>query len=416
MKFGLSGIRTLLAFLDHPEKQFSSIHIAGTNGKGSTASMISSIYTAAGYRTGLYTSPHLIKINERIRIDGQPISSRDIARLTSGMRAVVKKNKLTFFETMTAMAFKYFAESNVDIAIVETGLGGRFDATNAVHPLVSVITNIGLEHTKILGNSLQKIAQEKGGIIKKGVPCVTGADQRVVIEVLSRISKSQKSKLIQAGSQKKCIRHTSIADLSMDMVVCGKRYTDLNISLAGEHQADNAAVAVHAVTAASQRSNLRIDEDAIRDGLNNIQKYSGLRGRLSIVRKRPMILVDVAHNPDAVNTLCLSVKSIFNKKLHVVFGIMKDKDHLKIVSDLQSIAEVVFIVEAHTQRSRRAEELVKEFKKYDIQAKGYKSVARGVSSALKMNSNLPILITGSHFVVGEALAYIDKEKYLTINQ
>ncbi|RPI01254.1 MAG: bifunctional folylpolyglutamate synthase/dihydrofolate synthase, partial [Ignavibacteriae bacterium] len=184
MKFGLHGIRSLSAFLDHPEKSFPSIHIAGTNGKGSTASMIASIFTAAGYNTGLYTSPHLVRFNERIRINGKAISSRAVARLTHELQARVVKERGTFFETVTALAFQYFAESHVDIAIVETGLGGRLDATNILQPMVSVITTLGLEHTQILGDRLEKIAFEKGGIIKKKIPCITGVQSPRAVRVL----------------------------------------------------------------------------------------------------------------------------------------------------------------------------------------------------------------------------------------
>ena len=201
MKFGLQGIRTLLTSLDHPEKQFSSIHIAGTNGKGSTASMIAAIFTAAGYKTGLYTSPHLVSFNERIRINGKAISSQAVARLATAIHPEVKRNNCTFFEAVTAMAFKYFAESKVDIAVVETGLGGRLDATNILQPLVSVITTIGLEHTQILGASLEKIAFEKGGIIKKGVPCVTGVKSQKAVRVLSNIC-AKKEIAIDSSSSK----------------------------------------------------------------------------------------------------------------------------------------------------------------------------------------------------------------------
>ena len=222
MKFGLDGIRILLASFDHPEKQFPSIHIAGSNGKGSTASMIAAIFTAAGYKTGLYTSPHIVSFNERIRVNGKAISSQAVTKLLIAIRPEVEKNNCTFFEAVTAIAFKYFAESKVDIAIVETGLGGRLDATNTLKPLVSVITTIGLEHTQILGTSLEEIAFEKGGIIKKEIPCVIGVKSPRAIRVLSHICAIHNSRMVRVHTDKIHIRQSSLYGLSADFYLTGK--------------------------------------------------------------------------------------------------------------------------------------------------------------------------------------------------
>jgi dihydrofolate synthase/folylpolyglutamate synthase len=412
----LRGIHSLLNSLDHPEKRFASIHIAGTNGKGSTASMIAAIFTAAGYKTGLYTSPHLVKFNERIRINGKPISSKTVARLTSVFYPEVAKNKNTFFEAVTAMAFKHFAESEVDVAIIETGLGGRLDATNVLQPLVSVITTIGLEHTYILGNKIEEIAFEKGGIIKKGLPCVTGVASLKALRVLKKTCVQNKSQLIQVNPKQIHIRNSSLRGLSVDFVVAGKQLKRVKVSLAGVHQAMNALMAINTIEIAAQRTDFEINEKAIRDGLRNIQKYSGIQARLSIVRRNPLVLADVAHNPEAVRKLCDSIEQLNIGKIHILFGLMLDKNFTAIISALRKIARSAYIVEAHTQRSRSAAELAKEFRRFGVVVKEFGDVASGIKSALQQGDGVPILITGSHFVVGEALASFRREKYLTINQ
>jgi dihydrofolate synthase / folylpolyglutamate synthase len=416
MKFGLRGIQTLLASFDHPEQKFPSIHIAGTNGKGSTASMIASMFTAAGYKTGLYTSPHLVKFNERIRINGKPISSHATARLVSVIRKNVERNNCTFFEAVTAMAFLYFAESEVEIAIIETGLGGRLDATNVLHPLVSVITSIGMEHTQILGTKITKIAFEKGGIIKHGVPCLTGAQSHSAIQMLQKISHQKKSQFMQVHPQFVHIKHSSLSGSVADYRVAESLMKNVRISLAGEHQTMNACLALNAIAIAAKQGDFKISNNNMRKGLRNIQEYSGLQARLSIVRKNPIILADVAHNPDAIRTLVFAVQQFRLGKIHILFGIMQDKNYMQIIAELQRIAKDVLVVEAKTDRSRRSSELAGEFRRLGVRVSEFSDVKSGVTEALKKRDDIPILMTGSHFVVGEALAYLKREKYLTINQ
>jgi len=416
MKFGLQGIRVLLHSLDHPEKKFPSIHIAGTNGKGSTASMIAAIFTVAGYKTGLYTSPHLISFNERIRINGKPIPSRTVARLVSVLQPEVEKNACTFFEAVTAIAFKYFAESKVDIAIVETGLGGRLDATNVLRPLVSVITTIGLEHTQILGTRITDIAFEKGGIIKKGIPCVTGTKSQRALQILQDICNQKKSQLIRIQPGGIRVKHFSLQGIVPDFLVAGSKLKNVDVSLAGEHQAMNTSLALNTIEAVIRQSDFKISEQSIRKGLGNIQKYSGLQARLSIVQQNPLILADVAHNPEAIRALCKSLRQLRLGRVHIVFGLMQDKDYKQIVKMLQEIAKAVFVVEASTDRSRCAAELAQEFCRFEVPVKEFTDVKSGIAEAVRKHDGVSILITGSHFVVGEALAFLKKEKYLTINQ
>jgi dihydrofolate synthase / folylpolyglutamate synthase len=416
MKFGLHGIRALLISLGHPENQFSSIHIAGTNGKGSTASIIAAIFTAAGYKTGLYTSPHLVRLNERIRVNGKAISSRAVARLATALYPDVEKNHCTFFEAVTAIAFKYFAELKVDFAVIETGLGGRLDATNVVQPLVSVITTIGLEHTQILGTSLEEIAFEKGGIIKKYVPCVIGVKSPKAIRMLNTICAHKKARLVRVHPNKFLIKKSFLDGLVADYYWEGKIIRNAKISLAGKHQAMNALLAIHAVETATQQKKYIIGEKAIREGLAHIQEYSGVQARLSVIQKNPLVLADVAHNPEAMRVLCSSLEQLHLGKIHIVFGLMQDKNYLEVISAFRRIAKSVFVVRAHTNRSRSTAELAQEVRRVGLSAKEFRNVADGVLSALKKHDGEPILITGSHFVVGEAIAFLNKEKYLTINQ
>ncbi len=416
MKFGLNGIRALLRFLDHPEKQFPSIHIAGTNGKGSTASMIAAIFTSAGYKTGLFTSPHLVSFNERIRIDGKPIPSRKVTRLVSIILPEVEKNSSTFFEAVTAMAFMHFAESKVDIAIIETGLGGRLDATNVLRPLVSVITTIGLEHTDILGAKITDIAFEKGGIIKKGIPCVTGVKSESAFRLLRNICDQKKSQLIRVLPGNIKIKHFSLQGIISDYFVAGSTMKNVHVSLTGEHQAMNASVALNTIETAAKRTEFKISEHSIRKGLGNVRKYSGLQARLSIVRQNPLTLADVGHNPEAIRALCRSLRRLNLGKIHVVLGLMKDKDYKQIVKLLKVIAKTVFAVEARTDRSRRAADLGKELRRLKIDVEEFTDVISGFKEVRRKHDGIPVLITGSHFVVGEAVAFLKKEKYLTINQ
>ncbi len=416
MKFGLLGIRKLLKYLGNPENKFPSIHIAGTNGKGSTASMIASVFTAAGYKTGLYTSPHLIKFNERIRINGRPIASKEIKRLVNKIIPEVEKNRSTFFETVTAIAFKFFEESKVDIAVIETGLGGRLDATNVIKPLVSVITSIGLEHTQILGSSIEKISFEKGGIIKRGVPCVTGAQQDKAVRVLRNICEDRKSEFIHVKPIDMQIRKSDLNGMVIDATTVFGRLNELEVALAGNYQALNTLVALTAIEVVVRGGDFKIDEKDKRKGLKNIYKYTGLQARLSVVRKSPLIIVDVAHNPAAVCSLCSTLKRIYNKRFNILIGLMKDKDYKKIIAQLKPIANCIYAVTAKTERSRNSIDLYEESKKNRMKSKRYRSVAEGVSNLIKKTGQTPILITGSHFVVGEALAFLNREKYLTINQ
>jgi dihydrofolate synthase/folylpolyglutamate synthase len=417
MKFGLRGIRMLLQSLGNPHRRLKTIHIAGTNGKGSTAAMIAAILTSAGYTTGLYTSPHLIDLRERIRINGKPVPQKVVVQIVRRLRRHIQRNRNTFFEAVTAMAFKYFADRRVDIAVIETGLGGRLDATNVIRPEVSVITTIGLEHVEILGRTLRMIAREKAGIIKRGVPCVTGVESEPVLSVLRKAATARDSRLVIPVDVKTNVRQATLRGSVVDIRFDTMTLDNLGISLPGRFQFRNAMVAVAALNMLSRNGHWTISEKSIRKGLANVQRYTGLEARLSIVRRSPLILADVAHNPEAVRSLIGSLRDLGVERMDIVFGVMRDKNYRLMVRILQPVAGRLFLVQPATGRGRDILELAAETKKLGISYQTYASVREGLRAALEQRrKGVPILITGSNFVVGEALASLRGRNYLTINQ
>ena len=417
MKFGLRGIRKLLRSLGNPGREFVCIHIAGTNGKGSVAAMLAAILSAAGYRAGLYTSPHLIEFTERIRVNGTPISRKRVTELTRRLRPIINRNKNTFFEAATAMAFKHFALKQVDVAVIETGLGGRLDATNVVKPLLSAITTIGIEHAELLGNTIRSIAFEKAGIIKRNVPCVTGVESGAALAVIHQACNDRRSLLrttreVEVSAQKMTFSGSSVS------VRCGGIALDnVRLSLPGKFQLKNLSVAILAVDQLNRDGKLKVSERAIRYGLENVQKLTGLQARLSLVRSSPQVICDVAHNPDAARSLVKTLQSLGVKKIDLVFGAMRDKDYRSMLRALRPIARRLVLVKAQTDRSTSLDELQRAATRIGLRAESFERVSDGVMSALKNSKRKKrVLITGSNFVVGEALAFLQGKKYLTINQ
>ncbi|HEV8538093.1 MAG TPA: folylpolyglutamate synthase/dihydrofolate synthase family protein [Bacteroidota bacterium] len=445
IKVGLKNIRTLCGVLNHPEREFPSIHIAGTNGKGSTASMIASILSASGYRTGLYTSPHLLQFNERIRIDGKQISDEEIGEYTKFLTPAINKMKATFFEATTAIAFKHFADRNIDIAVIETGLGGRLDATNVVTPLLSIITNIGLDHTEYLGSTYAHVAREKGGIIKKGIPCLTATTEPSALKTLERIAKARDSQLFQAETAsdveilestlrglKVTIRPTARAGFRLRLNIPSRTprgisappqqsvphsmrdfgsastIRNLILPLPGSHQIPNLQLALLAIQHLKEHMGFnRISSSNIRKGLAKIRRFSGIRGRLDIIRLSPLVIADVAHNPAAVSTLVDVLSHLINRKCLVVFGVMKDKDYLDMARRLAHISRLTIAVQPATDRALASREIARIFRGDHAASTDGGSVAKGLATALRRaRDKEPILVTGSHFVVGEAMKHL----------
>ncbi len=365
IRLGLANILRLLNRLDNPQKGFPSFHIAGTNGKGSTAAMLAAILSSAGYRTGLYTSPHLWDVCERIQIDGRPIARKEFASLIASLVPVVEElsqfppHSPTYFESLTAAAFLYFCQKRVDYAVVEVGMGGRLDATNVVTPLVSVITPIGLEHRRYLGNTLAAIAREKAGIIKEGRPVVVGKQVRSAFQVINKVARERGCAVYSLG---KNITWTTEggtkSSFSFHIKVPGleRKIDGVRISLPGTFQVENAATACLALTAAG----LSVKEEVVRQALKEIS----WPGRLQVVSRKPLIIFDVSHNPPAIKTLLANLSFLYPKKeFKFLCGLLKDKDYRSILKLIGPFGKEFYFTRPDSHRSREPEELKSYFQK-----------------------------------------------------
>lgn len=404
IKFGLRNIAELLAAVGNPHTRFPSIHVGGTNGKGSTAAMVAAVCTAAGYTTALYTSPHLVRFTERIRINGEEISEKDVVRITRLLRETIEQTQSTFFEATTAIAFQYFAEKGVDIAVIEVGLGGRYDATNVIVPRLSIITSLALEHTDMLGTRIEQIAGEKGGIIKHGVPVLVGSVPPRAMTVLRRIAEQRKatmltdSRLVRLGVNDRSPRGT-VFDVKGSHPV-----RDVFCSLAGKFQENNIALALTAVQMVRRGGFRRINNRSLREGLAHVQDYSGLRGRFETLPTQPLVVMDVAHNPHAVQQLVESMLQFHMTRTVTVFGVMKDKDMRGIVSMLGRVSRLTIAVGPDTERAMEPAAIVRLYHASGLRCVNGGTVRNGVALAMdEARTHEPILITGSHYVVGEFL-------------
>jgi dihydrofolate synthase/folylpolyglutamate synthase len=377
VKLGLDNIQRLLATMGDPQTDLRFIHVAGTNGKGSVCAMIDSIYRAAGVKTGLFTSPHLVRFNERIQINGQPIDNSDVARGIRRIRSLIDEERHpTFFEITTALAFDYFRRQEVDLVVLETGLGGRLDATNLVRPLVSVLTSIDMDHQKWLGNTLGEIAAEKGGIIKRGVPVVSGPQFGEVRTVLEQIAAERSAPI-------------SYAETPIE---------GLFIGLAGSHQRVNAAIAVNAVRSAG----IKTDPLALKEGLANVY----WPGRFQRVNDRTTL--DGAHNPAAAKCVVETWRECGgSEKATIIFGGLFEKDLEGMISTLSTLAARFLIVPIRSQRAASTAE-IESFVPRHLSAIQCSSTAEALNLALGFDEQ--ILVTGSLFLVGEMLSILDSSQ------
>ena len=410
MKLGLYNIRVLLKSLGDPQNKFRSIHIAGTNGKGSTSSMIAAVLSAAGYKVGLYTSPHLVRFNERIRINGRMISDADLVRYTVLLRPKIDALRATFFEATTAIAFRYFADRKVDIGVIETGLGGRLDATNVLVPSVSVVTTIGKDHVEHLGHTIRQIAFEKGGIIKPGVPCVVGVRNPIALRELRSIAKRRHSQFIEVGRPKEVPLPRPTQTSSTPAIQTPKRsYRDLKLPLAGEFQLQNAAVAL-TVLEQLAASGISIQRGAIKKGFSNIHSLTGIRGRFETLRSRPRIILDVGHNVDGISATVATIKRLNFRKLSIVFGVMKDKDVRGMVRALSVLKPRAFAFRPLMERAMPPDKIVKLFHEMRCAARAFPDATSALGNALRsLRSDDVLLICGSHYVAGEVLRVMEGE-------
>lgn len=409
IKLGLKNISALLAYSGNPENSFRSVHVAGTNGKGSTASLIASALTASGYRTGLYTSPHIRDFTERIRIDGVPIARRVLASYIDFFSGEISNHRATFFEAATAIAFKYFADSHVDIAVIETGLGGRWDATNVLTPVASVITNIGIEHEEHLGKTHLSIALEKGGIIKESAPCFTATENPTALKKIKEIARSRKTEVVEIRkSSEVSVRERSIYGTIADIRTRLDHYRKLEISLAGEHQVENARLAILVLEYLKRHAGYdRISRENIYRGFRSVRKNSGLYGRLEVISESPLVIGDVAHNAEAARSLALAISRLYCGKLLLVFGVMKDKRLSEMIRYLKPITRFAVAVQPGGRRALDKRKVLDAFNQNGIRGVVAPSCSDGVRIAASESvKNEPILVTGSHFVLAEIVENI----------
>ena len=378
-KLDLSTISSVCNSLENPQKNFKSIHVAGTNGKGSTSHMLASIFTESGYKVGLYTSPHLSDFRERIRINGKMIPQPNVVSFVEKNLVYFQENKISFFEMTVAMAFDYFSNEKVDIAIIETGLGGRLDATNIIDPILSVITNIGLDHQVFLGESIREIAKEKAGIIKRGKPVVISEYQPLIHDIFFDRSKELESDLYLA-------KDSVLKDYSSD--------------LKGSFQKKNIQGVVKSISVLKE---YEISDNNIEKGLLNVVKNTGLRGRWEIINHNPKTIIDVGHNSEAFQLNIEEIKKTSFNKLRIVIGFVEGKDYKKILN-LFPKDTFFYLCQPKIKRALSVKEIFSYCENNGLKSKLFMSVKSAYENCKnESNENDLIFICGSNFVISELI-------------
>jgi dihydrofolate synthase / folylpolyglutamate synthase len=401
LKKDLTNIKQLCNYFEHPEKSLKCIHIAGTNGKGSVSHMLASVLTAHGYKTGLYVSPHYRDFRERIKIDGKLISKRYVSDFISEHKVFIEQLNPSFFEITVALAFKYFKDQEVDYAIIETGLGGRLDSTNIIEPILSVITNITWDHSDVLGDSLDKIAREKAGIIKKLVPVVIGRKQKETSEIFKEFAVSNKSNIYFA-EEIVTLDHEQNAEEEIDLIHVRGKFTFIP-DLKGPYQLENYRTAFAAIVILQKLNILPNDLDKVKDGFEHVKLYSSIIGRWELRSGEIDELYDSAHNEDGVRQLITWLSIQTYQKVHIVCGFVKDKDLQKVLEQFPPSAQYYF-AQAKIPRALDVQILCAEAANYNLTGKAYKTVS-GALKAARNNSEKGdlIIVTGSIFIVAEII-------------
>jgi dihydrofolate synthase/folylpolyglutamate synthase len=401
-KADLTNIQLLAGMLGNPERKFKSIHIAGTNGKGSTSHMLAAILQKAGYKTGLYTSPHLHDFRERIRINGQMIPEKQVTQFTERIQPVIDQIEPSFFEITVAMAFDWFATDSVDIAVIETGLGGRLDSTNIIIPEVSVITNISYDHMDLLGDSLGKIAFEKAGIIKTGVPVVIGEEQDESREVFLKIAE-EKGSPIHFASKNRFPGEWKIDGRFLYVQLTeahNNNKKNFLLDLTGLYQLKNIATVAEVVSILNSKGYL-ITDWAMQQGLKQVKSMTGLHGRWDILHEHPLVITDVAHNEEGMKVIAKQIENTSHEELHIIIGMVKDKSIENILRHLPVMARYYF-TRAQIPRALPEMELLTRAAGLGLKGRSFPDVKQALEAAvLNAGSKDLILICGSVFLVGE---------------
>ena len=405
MKPGLERMNLLLEYLDNPEQDLDIIHIAGTNGKGSTSALLTSIYKEAGYKVGTYNSPEIVKFNERMRINDEYISDERLAELVRQIKPVVEKvdsdvGHPTFFEVVTAVAILYFAQENVDLAILEVGMGGLLDATNVGQSLISVITNVSLDHTDYLGDTLSEITAEKGGIIKEGQAVITAATKREVKKKLAEIAVEKEADLINIYDYFLWEKKESTA-MVQNLEISGLRdnYQGLKLPLLGEYQVLNTVTAVAVVEILY--NSYPVSASFIEQGISEVN----WPGRMEVVAQNPTVILDGAHNKAGAHQLRLELEKLDYERLIIVLSILGDKDYQGIIDELMQVTDKVILTENQNPRAAKISELKKYVQNYEVEISEEQKLGVAAQSAVaEANQNDVVLIGGSLYTVGEVRA------------
>lgn len=407
-KADLDNTLALCKRLGNPETKFKSIHIAGTNGKGSTSHLLASILQAAGLKTGLYTSPHLKDFRERIKINGEPIPQQAVMNFVNEHKTYFEELSPSFFEMTVGLAFQYFANEKVDIAVIEVGLGGRLDSTNVVMPELSIITNISFDHVSLLGDTLEKIATEKAGIIKPGIPVVIGESQGITAPVFIEKAKQQQAPLVfadqvyaaQGAQQKEEGNHLYLfMDVERDGTLI---YKNLQSELLGLYQLKNIPTVLAAIEQLNKKG-YTLPENIVRNGIKQVVSTTGLLGRWQVLAQRPLIIADTGHNEAGIKEVLAQLNLTPHEQLHLVIGMVNDKD-ISTVLELLPKEAVYYFCKANIPRGLPADELQKAAAAKGLKGTVHESVAEALTAAKnKATISDLILIGGSTFTVAEVL-------------
>lgn len=407
-KADLSNTMALCNSLGHPEKKFKSIHIAGTNGKGSCSHMLASVFQSAGYKTGLYTSPHISDFKERIKINGLEIDENWLVRFVERFIPVIDEIDPSFFEVSVAMAFEYFAQEQVDIAIIETGLGGLLDSTNVILPELSIITNISFDHTNLLGHTLEEIARQKAGIIKPLTPVVIGESNEVLTPIFKDVAKANHSEIFFAEEEYEFV------DSSLQLPELKLHYSrrldqskaEVEIDLLGSYQIKNVRTVITAIDVLTSKG-WKINQEQLLKGLKFTKRNTGLKGRFDMIHQQPLIITDVAHNEAGLREVFNQIKSLPYKQLHVVTGFVKDKDIEKALSTFPPDA-IFYFTQADIPRALPFKELNEIAGKFGLKGLAYETVNNAMKQAMNnAGKDDLILVTGSFFILEDVYKLIE---------
>jgi dihydrofolate synthase / folylpolyglutamate synthase len=403
-KADLNNTLALCKYLGDPQHKIKTIHVAGTNGKGSTSHMLAAIFQQCGYKTGLYTSPHLKDFRERIKINGIMIGKNFVIDFVEKMNVTTSEINPSFFELTFVMALEYFVQQKVDIAIIETGLGGRLDSTNVIDPEVSVITNIGYDHMDILGDTLEKIASEKAGIIKANKPVVIGQTTNTTKLIFKEKAHEMTAPIFFAEEKYEVTAIHSINEtLEAEVLDKVKKINkDYLLDLGGHYQKKNLLTVLSVIDLL--KNNFSLDEEKIKQALQNVKKLTGLHGRWEVIHNKPMVVLDVAHNVDGIEQLVNQLKLVAYNHLHIIFGMVKDKEIEKVLEKLPLQASYYF-TRAQIPRALPQDELLERARKFNLQGTAFGDVNKALYAAMQAAEEADmIVVCGSVFIVGEVEA------------